>query len=78
MDLQSHLEAEEAAREAAESRLRTIPYPMWEPSWIATGKDFFSTEDGQPNLLYHGRDTPTRWQARHAEKDLPPTKDHMN
>ncbi|KAI9446060.1 hypothetical protein H4582DRAFT_2163423, partial [Lactarius indigo] len=32
-------------------RLRPRYHPQWEPSWLRTGKDFFSTEDGQPNVL---------------------------
>ena len=31
--------------------LRPRYHPMWEPSWIETGKDFFSVEDGQPSIV---------------------------
>ena len=31
--------------------LRPRYHPMWEPSWIATGRDFFSVEDGQPCIV---------------------------
>ncbi|KAI9509439.1 kinase-like domain-containing protein [Russula earlei] len=31
--------------------LRPRYNPIWEPSWIRSGKDFFSTEDGQPCIL---------------------------
>jgi hypothetical protein len=31
--------------------LRPRYSPDWEPSWITTGKDFFTVEDGQPCLV---------------------------
>ena len=32
-------------------RLRSRYDPDWQPSWRASGKDFFMTEDGQPTLV---------------------------
>ena len=31
--------------------LRPRYHPTWEPSWVATGKDVFSVEDGQPSIV---------------------------
>ncbi len=31
--------------------LRPRYHPMWEPSWMASGKDFFAVEDGQPSIV---------------------------
>jgi hypothetical protein len=31
--------------------LRPRYHPMWEPSWMVTGKDFFAVEDGQPSIV---------------------------
>jgi len=41
--------------------LRPRYLPMWEPSWIETGKDFFSTEDGQPSIV----SIPLSWHYRY-------------
>ena len=32
-------------------RLRPRYDPDWKPSWKTSGKDFFTTEDGQPTLV---------------------------
>ena len=32
-------------------RLRSRYDPDWQPSWRASGKDFFSAEDGQPTIV---------------------------
>ena len=32
-------------------RLRPRYHPEWKPSWIRSGKPFFTTEDGQPTLV---------------------------
>ncbi|KAF8263894.1 hypothetical protein EI94DRAFT_549201 [Lactarius quietus] len=37
-------------------RLRSRYDPDWQPSWRTSGKDFFTTEDGQPTLLRAGMD----------------------
>jgi len=34
--------------------LRPRYHPDWEPSWIRSGKDFFSVEDGQPSIVAEG------------------------
>jgi hypothetical protein len=31
--------------------LRPRYHPDWEPSWIRSGNDFFSVEDGQPSIV---------------------------
>ncbi|KAI9509446.1 kinase-like domain-containing protein [Russula earlei] len=32
-------------------RLRPRYHPDWQPSWIKSGKDFYTVEDGQPTIL---------------------------
>ena len=32
-------------------RLRPRYQPQWEPSWLKTGKDFYSAEDGQATIV---------------------------
>src|SRR5258707_15510710 len=31
--------------------LRPRYHPMWEPSWIVAGRDFFAVENGQPSIV---------------------------
>ncbi len=37
--------------EAHGYRLRYRYHPDWEPSWKASGRDFFDAEDGQPTIV---------------------------
>jgi hypothetical protein len=32
-------------------RLRRRYHPQWEPSWLKTGKDFYTAEDGQATIV---------------------------
>ena len=31
--------------------LRPRYHPHWEPSWIKSGRDFYTVEDGQPTIV---------------------------
>jgi hypothetical protein len=31
--------------------LRARYQPMWQPSWLKSGKDFYTVEDGQPTIV---------------------------
>jgi hypothetical protein len=31
--------------------LRPRYHPRWEPSWLKSGKDFYTVEDGQPTIV---------------------------
>jgi hypothetical protein len=37
--------------EAQGYRLRPRYHPLWEPSWIKSGKEFYSVEDGQATIV---------------------------
>jgi len=32
-------------------KLRRRYHPLWEPSWVKSGKDFYSVEDGQATIV---------------------------
>ena len=32
-------------------QLRPRYHPNWQPSWLSSGKDFYTVEDGQPTIV---------------------------